>query len=146
MNEEKMGFEFKDEIISDVHFEATGKTINEVFENSALALFSIMYETDKIKPEQRFEIASEGEDKKELLFNFLTDLIILIETKNMFFSEIKVRIEGNEAEKSFEAKAFLRGSPAKRDELLCIVKGVTFYKFDLRADDNKYKATVTVDI
>lgn len=141
-----MGFEFKDEITSDVHFEATGKTLAEVFENSALALFSIMYEPEKIKPEQKFEIASEGEDKKELLFNFLTDLIILIETKNMFFSEIKVRIDGNEEDNSLEARAFLLGSPAKKEELLCIIKGVTFYKFALRTEGNKYKATVTVDI
>lgn len=135
-----MKYEFKDEITSDVYFEAHGGSLPELFENAAFALFSIMYDVKKIGSDVRLEISSEGDDHKQLLFNFLMDLVIAIETKNLFFSDIKVRIEGN------EARAFLKGSEAKRDELLCIVKGVTFYKFDLRKEGNKYKATVTVDI
>ena len=92
-----MKYEFKDEITSDVYFEAHGGSLPELFENAAFALFSIMYDVKKIGSDVRLEISSEGDDHKQLLFNFLMDLVIAIETKNLFFSDIKVRIEGNEA-------------------------------------------------
>jgi SHS2 domain-containing protein len=40
---------------ADVEFEAYGKTLEEAFENAALAMFSVMTDTIKVKPKTKKE-------------------------------------------------------------------------------------------
>ena len=55
---------------ADVKFRAYGKTLNECFENSALAMFDSMY-PEKIKSVKSKNIRVKGKDLESLLYNFL---------------------------------------------------------------------------
>ncbi len=135
-----MPYRFVEGIVSDIAFEATGSDWKEVFESSAQALFSVMYERSSISSEQRVEISLESPTISELLYDFLSEIVFVIETKNMFFSEAEVEISGT------RLAARLWGEPASAEKLECIVKGISLHNFAVFRHGKEYKATVTVDI
>ena len=65
-----------------------GKTLKEVYENSALALFNTIYDK-KIKNKKKFKISIKGHDLESLLYNFLEEMLVLIDSKNFLPAKIK---------------------------------------------------------
>lgn len=138
---QRKGYKFVKDLTSDVLFEAYGKTPGELFENAAKALLSVVCQIDKVKPAKVMVISIKGKDIKELMFNWLQELITLVDIKNMFFSRFIVeKID----EKSLKAKIY--GEPASPEKGETIVKAVTYYKFNVEKTKEGYKATVSLDI
>ena len=73
-------FEFFD-VTADVGFRAYGESLNESFENSALAMFEVMTDTSQINPIEKREIDLESEDEKGLLYDWLSELLFLHDYK-----------------------------------------------------------------
>ena len=74
---------------ADVKFRAYGKDLEEQFANAARAMFSIITETEKIKPEFEKTITVEGADEKSLLYNWLEELLYLLDAEQFFLCDIK---------------------------------------------------------
>jgi len=64
-----MKFEFLDITPADVCFLAYGESLNKLFENSALAMFSVMINTEQVKPEVKRAVEVKGEGLQSLMFN-----------------------------------------------------------------------------
>jgi len=75
---------------SDVGIIAYGKTPQEIFENAALGMFSLMADLDKVKPKQTLRLRVEGEDLESLLVNWLNELIFNEDAKKMLFKDFKI--------------------------------------------------------
>ncbi|MGC8940455.1 MAG: archease [Candidatus Nanoarchaeia archaeon] len=75
---------------ADVAFEAYGKDLNELFANSALAMFEAIVNTKQIKPKEEKEVKAEGEDLQSLMFNWLNSLLVFVDSENLAFSEFEV--------------------------------------------------------
>ena len=71
---------------ADIKFQAYGKDIEEAFENSALAMFNSMYNS-KIKDKEKFKIIVQGKDFESLLYNFLEELLFLLDSKNFSYQK-----------------------------------------------------------
>ena len=82
-------YKFIDELKSDVLFEAYGKDLKELYANAAEALFSVICQLDKVKPKQTEEFQMKGEDLESTMWNWLSGLIAVVDTEQMFFSEIE---------------------------------------------------------
>ena len=136
-----MKYKFIDEITSDVIFEAYGKDKKELFENSAEALFSVICKIKEVKPKIKKTINIKGKDLKDLLFNWLQELIGLVDTEEMFFSRFDVKEISNN-----DLTADIYGEPISAEKGETVVKAVTYYKFDIKKEDNIYIATVSLDI
>ena len=134
-------YKFIDDLTSDVLFEAYGKNIKELFENSALALFSIICEIKKVGEEKTIDIEVNGDSLEELMVNWLQDLIALVDTEELFFSKFEiVEIDEN------YLKAKVYGEPISPEKAGIVVKGVTYYKLKLEKIKDIYKATISLDI
>ena len=59
---------------ADIKFKAFGNSIEEVYENSALALTNIMHKGN-VKPKKRKKIIITGHDKENLLYEFLEEFL-----------------------------------------------------------------------
>ncbi len=131
----------EDVAIADIAFEAYGKTLNEVFENSAYSFFDITCNPKTIKPKIKKEIKLENKNEKDLLYNFLSELVFL-KDKQLIFSKIKVNI------KNGRLKAILYGDKIdpEKQELRNDIKAITFHLFNLEKTKIGYKTTVVVDI
>ena len=134
-------YKFIDDLTSDVMFEAYGKNLKELFENSAIALSSVICDVEKVGEEKSFSVELKGDSTEELMVNWLQEIIALVDTEEMFFSRFDITgISEN------HLKANLYGEPISPEKAGIVVKGVTYYKLKLEKIKDVYKATISLDI
>jgi len=81
---------------ADAKFQAFGKTNEKKFENAALAMVSLMYDSKKIKEKKVKKIKIEGTDLKSLLYNFLEEILFLLDAEFFLLKKIKsLKIKNN---------------------------------------------------
>lgn len=135
------GYKFVEDLTSDVMFEAYGKDLKELFENSAKAMFSVICQPGKVEAVNAVEINAKAENASELLFAWLQELIAAVDTEEMFFSRFKI-IEIDE--KHLKAKIYGEEMSPEKGET--VVKSVTNYGFKFEKTKDGYKAVVSLDI
>jgi SHS2 domain-containing protein len=134
-------FEFL-EHTADIKFRAFGKTLEEVFENSALAMLNIIYK-GKVKEEKKLKIKANGKDIESLLYNFLEEFLFLFDSENFLLSDVK-NIKINE--KNLTVEAEVSGDDAKNYKISAHIKAITYHEMFVKKDKNKYAAQVVVDV
>jgi SHS2 domain-containing protein len=130
---------------ADVKFKAHGKTLEELFTNSALAMFNIMVETSRVKAKNEQIIKAEGADLQALLQTFLEQFLILIDTKNFFLSSIK-KIEICKEGKYLLYAVAVGDDAAKYETLGPLVKACTYNDMEIKQEGKHWMARVLVDI
>jgi SHS2 domain-containing protein len=134
-------FEFIEDLTSDVLFRANGKSLQELFENAALALFTIICEQDKVRPEECIEVSVSAENPEELLYEWLSRLLAEHEINGLFFCKFNIELV---EDKLLYAKVW--GSEADPSIGAVQVKAITLYKFGLEKTKKGFEATVSCDI
>jgi len=120
-------FEFL-EHTADVYIRAHGVTMEEAYQNAALAMFETMTESTKIAQTQLETLDVEAEDQYALLYNWLEALLVKFETENMLFSKFEIT-DWKETPESFKFKAKVWGekfNPKKHPQKVG-VKAVTYH-------------------
>lgn len=135
--------EFPDITTADVAFVAHGKTLGEAFENSALAMFEIMVNTKDVKPRVERKLMAKGIDLKSLMFNFLNEMLVIVDSEGMVFSKFVVKV--NEKEFTLSASCFGEKVSDKM-ETRTEVKAATYHKMDISRNEKGWKAMVILDI
>lgn len=82
---------------ADVKFRAYGKTLEEAFSNAALAMTNIITDVDGVKALVEAEMEIESATKEALLYDFMQELIFLLDTEKLLVSEVssmKITREG----------------------------------------------------
>lgn len=136
-----MKYKIIDEIMSDVMFDVYGKDKKELFENAAEALFSVICEIKKVKPVKKIKIKIKGKDLKDLLYNWLQELIGIVDIEEMFFSKFQIKKINDK-----ELEAEIIGETTSKEKSGTVVKAVTYYSFNLEKTEKGYKARVSIDI
>ncbi len=139
-------FEFL-EHTADVYIAAHGKTMEEAFENAALAMFEVMTDTQKVSPEVEDSVEVEAEDEYALLYSWLEALLVKFETKNMFYSKFKIPgIE--ETSEGFRINAFMWGEKfnAEKHTQKVAVKAVTYHRMEIIKEIDKVTLEFILDI
>ncbi|MEK6913262.1 MAG: archease [Nanoarchaeota archaeon] len=126
---------------ADVKFQAFGKNVEEVFENSALALKETICGKIKIKGIKEKKIIVEGKDFESLLYNFLEEIIYLLDAEDFLIKEIKsTKIDG------FKLKATIIGDKASNYKFTNNVKAVTYNEMFVKKNWKKWTAQVVIDV
>ena len=134
-------YKFIEDLTSDVLFEAYGKSLKELFENAAEALLSVICQLDKVKPKKMEEFEMKGKDLADTMWNWLSGIIAVVDTEQMFYSKIEVE-EVDET----HVRAKLWGETMRPEIGETVVKSLTNYKYNVEKKDNNYKATISLDI
>jgi len=124
---------------ADIKFQAYGSTIEKAFENSALAMFNAMSE-EKIASKIKKKIKVSGKDKESLLYNFLEELLFLLDSENFFVSKVKVKISG------LKLEAELLGDDAGKYETKLDVKAVTYNQMFVKREGKEWMTQVVIDV
>jgi len=136
-----MKYKFIEDLTSDVMFEARGKTLNELFENAALAMFDVLCKIEMVGDGKKIKVEVEAGNLDDLMFNWLQHLIALVDIEEMFFSKFEiVEISNN------KLVGYVYGEEISPEKGNTVVKSVTNYGFKLWKDKNKYFVTVSLDI
>ena len=135
---------------ADIAYEIYGKNIEELFNNSALALFNSMCNLKKIQPKIKKIIKLKNENIQDLLFDFIEELIFLKDSKYILFSKFKINIkqvhEGRSPYNELEAICFGENINQSRHQLKTDVKAITYHKFELKKEKDRFKAQIILDI
>jgi SHS2 domain-containing protein len=127
---------------ADAKFRSFGKDIDEVFCNSALAMFNILGETDKVKPIKERKISIKSRNYESLLYDFLEELIFLLDTEHFFLSKVK----NLKVSKDFTICAVVVGDDINNYEVSGDIKAVTYSDMEIKKVKKGYEAVVVVDI
>jgi SHS2 domain-containing protein len=139
-------FEFL-EHTADVYIRAHGKTMEEAYENAALAMFEVMTDTDKIIQMQEETLEVEAEDQYALLYNWLEALLVKFETENMLYSKFQIT-NWEETDENFKFKAKIWGEkfdPQKHPQRVG-VKAVTYHRMVIIRERDRVVLEFILDI
>ncbi|KFQ17282.1 Protein archease, partial [Merops nubicus] len=76
---------------ADVQLHAWGDTLEEAFEQCAMAMFGYMTDTETVEPLETVEVEAEGHDMLSLLFHFLDEWLYKFSANEFFIPrEVKV--------------------------------------------------------
>ncbi len=128
---------------ADVKFQAYGKTVEEAFENSALALIEYVA-NGKVKSEKKISFNVNGKDLESLMYNFLEEILYFIDAKNFLTAKIKITL--GKDKKSLNAKIF--GEKIRNEKGYMHVKAVTYNDMFIKNLGGKkgWVAQVVLDI
>ena len=103
--------------------------MEEAYANSALAMFEVMTDTDKIAQTKQENLEVEAEDQYALLYNWLENLLVKFETEGMFYSKFEIT-DWKETEENFTFKAKIWGEKydAQKHPQKVGVKAVTYHR------------------
>jgi SHS2 domain-containing protein len=127
---------------ADIKFQAYGKTIEEAFENSALAMLSDIY-GKKVKETKKIKIKVKGGDFEGLLYNFLEEFLFLLDSKGFLACKVKkIKID----KKNFKLEAELFGDDAKNYGFTNTVKAITYNDMFVKNNNRKWVIQVVLDV
>lgn len=130
---------------ADVKVQAFGKSLNEAFGNSALAIKELMLNSEDIKINTKIKkkIKVEGKDEQDLLYNFLEEFIYLLDAENFILSKVEnIKIE---KKNKFELKAEVSGDKASNYKFSNKVKAITFNQMKIEKK-GKFIIQFVVDV
>ena len=139
-------FEFL-EHTADVFIRAHGKTMEEAYENAALAMFETMTDSDKIAQIQEQTLEVEAEDQYALLYNWLEALLVKFETENMLYSKFQI-INWQETAEIFKFKAKVWGEKfeSQKHPQKVAVKAVTYHRMVIIREKDRVVLEFILDI
>jgi SHS2 domain-containing protein len=114
---------------ADAYIRAFGGSMEEAYENAALAMFETITDTGKIAQTQQETLEVEAEDQYALLYNWLEALLVKFETEGMLYSKFKIS-NWKETADSFKFKATVWGEKydAKKHPQKVGVKAPTYHR------------------
>ncbi len=137
----------EDVSIADIAFEASGKTMDEMFESAGLAVTNTMVKDLKsVKPKTKKTIKMKYHDVDKLLFNFLQEFVFWKDSKQLLFSKMKVKIELKNGTYGLTATLLGDKLDMKKHELIVDVKAVTMHLFEVKKEGGLWKCRVVLDI
>ena len=140
-----MAFRYLEDIaIADVAFEATGNSLEELFESCALATMQVMVDLKTVDKDVKKEISIKADTIEVLLKKFLDELIFIKDTELLLFSKFDADIKKNGA---YELHVTALGEKLdmKKHKTGVDVKATTMHMFEIKKD-TKWKARVILDI
>ena len=137
---------------SDVGLEATGSTLQNVFENLLNGVISIMKGESSTSDHEELLFSFKADSYENILFDSIMEIIYQIEVKGNFPVEIKVISideQGNSAE-GVLTKMTLKFKYIPLDdvrEIKSMIKAPTYHRIELKKEmDKKYFGRIILDV
>lgn len=140
-----MPFRFiPDVALADIAYEASASTLKGLFEACALGLMDVMVDTRTVRAKVRKTISVSSADTERLLYDFLSELILVKDVDSMLFRSFDLKM-GND-ERSLVCVAAGETIDRERHALRNDAKAVTMHMFGIRRGGKNWKATIVLDI
>ncbi len=139
------GYEYL-EHTADAKFRAYGTTLEEAFQNAAVAMFDVMIDTGTISDEVSEKIELTSADLDGLVVDWLSELLYLFEVERVVFGKFKIdgitEMDGNY---SLSAIAYGESLDLSRHKFDTEVKAVTYNSLKVEETMDGWVVQVVVD-
>jgi SHS2 domain-containing protein len=136
------GYELVDHA-ADIGVHAWGTTPEQVFEEAARALFSLVCDPREIDERETVEVALEADGKDLLLAAWLNELLSIFEVRKLVLAQFEVLELG---EHSLRARVIGEPLDAGRHILCGGVKAATLHELALEERDGGWEGFVLLDV
>lgn len=136
------------EHISDAYVAAYGKSLEEAFENAALAMFETMTDTTTIEPKIQDEFEIKDEDEYSLLYSWLEKLLINFDVEGKLYSKFHIQeIKHNDKGYILKAKATGEVFKPEKHPSKVGIKAVTYHQMEIiKGKNNQFTVKFLLDI
>jgi SHS2 domain-containing protein len=128
---------------ADIGVRVFGRTLKELFENAAFAMFDITADLDGLKGDIVQEIELTAPNNEELLISWLDELLYNFYTKGIIFYQFNVE---KLSEDFIKARAFGRAISDNRNRLKTEIKAATYYNLKIIKRDDYYEVDIIFDV
>ena len=128
---------------ADVGFLAHGSSVEELFENSALAMMHIAGDVERVRETERREISATGENTESLLYAWLAEILAVMDAERLSLSRAEVtelsdgRVRGVVHGEKFDREKHAAGVS---------IKAVTYHQFAIEKVESGWRARVYLDL
>ncbi len=128
---------------ADVGFVAYGRTLEELFENAALAMLSLACELESVEERITRFVQTTGSDNEALLYGWLAEVLAAADAEQLVFRRADVTAVGNG-----RACGTLFGEPydKKRHQAGTYIKAVTYHQLRVEQTGEGWRAQVYLDV
>ena len=128
---------------ADVGVRGLGATLEQAFEQAALALTAVITDVAAVAPREMLRLSCDAPDAELLLVDWLNLLIYEMATRNMLFSRFEVHLEGNR----LTAQAWGEALDVARHHPAVEIKGATYTALKVaQQPDGGWLAQCVVDV
>lgn len=144
-----MSYQFRGDIAhSDIAFDASGETLEELFSAAAEATLKVMVEDPAtVRPTEEVQVSLAEESLEMLLFEFLNELIFYKDARRLLLRPQSLQI-GEDDGGACQLKGTLTGEEIDpgRHQLDTDVKAVTMMRLSVCKAVEGWQATVVLDV
>jgi SHS2 domain-containing protein len=116
---------------ADAKFQAFGETLEEAFQQAALALVSLMWDWGKVGNTFKVPVQVEGHDMKQLLVNYLEEIVYLFDTRRFLLSQVD-DISIQQKKGRYVLRALFKGDEYSNEiEIFGDVKAITYNEMEI---------------
>jgi SHS2 domain-containing protein len=135
------------EHMTDSVVEAYGATLEEAFENSARGLVNTMFDLKKVTPKIIINIEVKGFDLKNLLYNWLEQVLLYSIVDKIVLSRFKVDIAGG-TDDNYLLFCSSKGERFNIDKhgYKVEVKAVTYHEMEITEERSKFSIRFLLDL
>ncbi|OGW78226.1 MAG: hypothetical protein A3I73_02775 [Omnitrophica bacterium RIFCSPLOWO2_02_FULL_45_16] len=128
---------------ADIGVRVFGRTLEELFENAAFAMFDIIADLDGLKGDITRDFELTAPNYEELLISWLDELLYNFYTKGIIFYKFEVTLVSADL---INAKAFGRAVSDNRNRLKTEIKAATYYNLKIIKKDDYYEVDIIFDV
>lgn len=134
------------ETTADIGIEVNSDSMEKAFVNSALATMNLVTDVNKIKATITQKVDLESEDCYALLYDWITEIIMLMNSD--FFIASKYDVKITKTDTSYKLNALLHGDTYDTNvyNYKTEVKAITYHQMLIEKDDNNTHIKFIVDI
>jgi SHS2 domain-containing protein len=128
---------------ADIGLRGFGRSVEEAFEQAAIALTAIVADVSRVRPSVQIEIHCEAPDLELLLVSWLNTIIYEMAVRNMLFSSYSVVLSGLSLTGTLVGEAI----DPERHQLAVEAKGATVTDLKVECDsEGHWLAQCIVDV
>ncbi|RJQ41559.1 MAG: archease [Nitrospiraceae bacterium] len=135
------------DISGDVGIRVFGKSLEELFVNAAVGMYSLITDLEGVKPEKSISISVESNSLEGLLVSWLNELIFQFDAYNFIGKGIEIQsLTPNP--KSPSLKAIISGEEfdTERHERKLLIKAATYHRLKVKKAGDVWQADIIFDI
>lgn len=127
---------------ADIGIRGVGRTLEEAFEQAALAVTAVIANPAAVRSEEEIEVTCRATDRELLLVDWLNALLCEMAARRMLFSRFKVRLEGD----VLHGRAAGERVDVVRHEPAVEVKGASYLSLKVAPENGGWLAQCVVDV
>ena len=131
MKKKETNYEYFD-TTADIGIKIESNTINEAFKASAKATLNLITDTEKLEEKITKEIKITSEDEYALLYDWITELLILLDSENYMTKKCNIQITKENDE--YKLEGILTGDiyNTEKYSYKTEVKAITYHEMEIK--------------